>query len=368
MEQANTCPICGQTYSSALCPRCGFENRLMLVSEPNPIIQQIDEQRIEIAKRNWDFAIKLQEEIESLTKENQNVQSKITELHQTIEGLNSQINKLSSVDDEDKRLRRDLVEQQQKMAAVTAERDKLQNEKSQLNKKQKELEDRMNDLAVHLSSAQYEISLLNSQLEEKQKQISQGQNTISDLTKQRDDYKEQLSKMTKEKDVVDSQYRKLFEQMSSMQYEVSNLKSELQIQTEEKERLESLLSEQQTNQKSTSNPSGSTTSTNVNRGERKGEVEFFNGHSKVREDIFLGKNSYVIPQSMHSHLKGEVFMINENNNCFTIFDCCGLLKKANGRDVPNKGEQLFEGENVFTISNIVVKVVFPEIDLKNINF
>lgn len=227
MEQTITCPICGQTYSSALCPKCGFENRLMLVSEPNPIIQQIDEQRIEIAKRNWDFAIKLQEEIESLTKENQNAQSKNTELNQTIAELDSQIKKLCTVDDENKRLRRDLVEQQEKMDAVTIERDKMLNEKSQLNKKQKELEDRMNDLSAHLSSAQYEISQLNSRLEEKQKQIFQAENTISDLTQQRDDYKEQLSRMTKEKDVVDTQYRKLFEQMSSMQYEVSQLKDKV---------------------------------------------------------------------------------------------------------------------------------------------
>lgn len=408
MEQANTCPICGQIYSSALCPRCGFENRLMLVSEPNPIIQQIDEQRIEIAKRSWDFAIKLQEEIESLTKENQNAQSQITELNQTIEGLNSQINKLSAVDDENKSLRQELVEQQQNIDALSAERDKLLNEKSQLNKERKELEDRIKDLSDKLSSAHLDNSRLEAELKEKQEGTSQFQklkDQISDylsLKKEKEDLKSksneweskynglfadmseaqrkisqiqsQLQSTTKEKEEWkskskewESKYNSLFADMSEAQHKISQIQSQLKSVTEEKERLEDALSKKNNSQTNDTNSTNPHASSPQNRGERKGEVLFTDGQHEIKQDIYTGSNVYLAPQIMHPDHDGDLFTIIENNGVFTIYDNCGAIKKANGRAVREKGEQVTDGD-IFSIGLIQIHIILPEIDFNNINF
>ena len=298
MEQTNTCPICGQTFSSALCPRCGFENRLMLVSEPNSIIQQIDEQRIEIAKRNWGFAIKLQEEIESLTNENQNVQSQITELNQTIAERDSQIKELSTVDDENKRLRQDLIEKQQKMDAVTVERDKLLNEKSQLNKKQKELEDRIKELSDKLSGE---------------------------------------TQLKKEKEEWKTKYDELFKKMSEAQLEIDRLKTELKSNSNSvllgivslKNKVTNVLSYLP-----------------VYKGE--------NTYGSMADD---GKNHHQIKMRVRGEvLKPKMFSVQINNNAAIVYPIGDINIVCDGSPIPVKGKIVMAQQSLFVDDIIEIHV------------
>lgn len=166
MEQTITCPICGQTNSSTVCPQCGFENRLMLASGPNTFIQQIDSNRIAIAKKNWDRTIKLQEQIESLTEANEKSNNQISELDLMISTLNTELEKLSRVEDETNRLRSDLVEKQQKIDVVIAERDALQDENRQLIENKNDLDNKTKELSEELSAALDDVKHLKSALDD----------------------------------------------------------------------------------------------------------------------------------------------------------------------------------------------------------
>ncbi|MBR3488346.1 MAG: hypothetical protein IKH33_03410 [Bacteroidales bacterium] len=134
MDQHITCPVCGQTHSSSICPTCGFENRQMLVSTPNPVIQQIDAQRIKIAKRNWELINNSKEQIDTLTENNCKAQEKITKLEQQISNFKTQIERQNAIAEENVGLRNQIIEKQQQLDSVSVERERLSNEKTQLEK------------------------------------------------------------------------------------------------------------------------------------------------------------------------------------------------------------------------------------------
>lgn len=223
------------------------------------------------------------------------------------------------------------------------------------------------DLANKLSSALDKISNLKTQIEEKQISLTQVKNTISELEKQTSEDKAKISKLTEEKSKIDALYNQLSKDMQLAQYEISQLKSELQTITKEKEKIEKLLSKKQSGQTTNTIKSNSGGSKNTNVGEKKGEVEFSNGQSKSRQDILAGNNSYTAPKSILSNHNGTLFVINENNGEFTIYDSCGSLRKANGRSIRDKGEQLTNGD-IFNIGSIQIKIILPEIDFNSINF
>lgn len=242
-----------------------------------------------------------------------------------------------------------------------------------LDEKQKELDDKTKNLGNLLSEARHKIAQLETQLKEKQEGASQFQKTIEKLKKQIGDYLDQK----KEKEEWKSKYEELSKQTSSMQeelakqmssaqLEISQLKSQLQSMTAEKERLENTL-KKQNNQPASSNPSDSASTSNQNRGERKGEVVFSDGQHTIKQDIYSGNNVYKTPLPLHTDIIGDLFAIVEDDGEFTVYDRCGSLKKANGRGVGEKGEQIFNGD-VLSVGSIQIQVELPDINFDDINF
>lgn len=226
------------------------------------------------------------------------------------------------------------------------------------------------DLANQLSQAHYEISQLHSQIKEKQ----EDKGTIQKLKGQISDYLDQRALLNKEKEEWkfksnewESKYNRLFADMSEAQSKISQLQSQLQSVTAEKARLEAALSKINNPQTSNTNSTNPQPSSHQNRGERKGEVIFTDGQHTIKQDVYSGNNVYKTPQSLYTNLRGDLFAIVEDSGGFTIYDRCGSLKKASGRGVGEKGEQIFNGD-VFNIGSIQIQIELPDINLDDINF
>lgn len=311
------CPICNNELqlTDAFCPNCGFEIHIYPANDATKAFEKTREGKY---KDTWKALNESKAESQKLEIQSQKIQQKLDE-------------------------------------------------------KQKELDDKTKNLGNLLSEARHKIAQLETQLKEKQEGASQFQKTIEKLKKQISDYLDQK----KEKEEWKSKYEELSKQtsstqeelakqMSSAQLEISQLKSQLQSMTEEKERLENTL-KKQNNQSASSSPSDSASSSNQNRGERKGEVVFSDGQHTIKQDIYPGNNVYKTPQPLHTDIIGNLFVIVEDNGEFTIYDRCGFLKKANGREVGEKREQFFNGD-VFSVGSIQIQVELPDINFDDINF
>ena len=155
--------------------------------------------------------------------------------------------------------------------------------------------------------------------------------------------------------------------MSEAQRKISRLQSQLESMTAKKARLEAALSKINNPQTSNTDSTNPQPSNPQNRGERKGEVIFTDGQHTIKQDVYSGNNVYKTPQSLYTNLRGDLFAIVENSGGFTIYDRCGSLKKASGRGVGEKGEQIFNGD-VFNIGSIQIQIELPDINLDDINF
>ena len=298
------CPICNNELqlTDAFCPNCGFEIHIYPANDATKAFEKTREGKY---KDTWKALNESKAESQKLEIQSQKIQQKLDE-------------------------------------------------------KQKELDDKTKNLGDLLSEACHEIAQLETQLKEKQEGASQFQKTIEKLKKQIGDYLDQK----KEKEEWKSKYEELSKQtsstqeelakqMSSAQLEISQLKSQLQSMTEEKERLENTL--KQNNQSASSNPSDSASSSNQNRGERKGEVVFTDEISATTINIYAGDNIYTTPQNMFSGYTGNLFRINENNGAFTIYDLCGGTRDDRGRGIPPFGKEI-QNNGVYHVGSITIRI------------
>lgn len=222
-----------------------------------------------------------------------------------------------------------------------------------LDEKQKELDDKTKNLVNLLSEARHEIAQLETQLKEKQESASKFQKSIEKFQEQISTFLKQESQYKSEIEEWEKKYGSLFAQMNLAQLEISQLKSQLQSMTKEKERLENTL-KKQNNKPASSNPSDSASSSNQNRGESKGEVVFSDGQHTVKQDVYSGNNVFKTPRSLNTNLSGDLFGIKAANAWF-LFDLCGKIRDDRYRGIKNEGKQIFDKE-IFYIDSITIQV------------
>lgn len=309
------CPICNEEYqlTDAFCPKCGFEIHI-IPTGVSGAVKDFEKTRVERYKETWKSLNNCNASAKKLEIENGKIKCELNDKEQKLKNLANQYEKLDS-----------------QLKIVEKERNQLQ-----------------------------------IQIKEKQADISAHDSSIQKLRAQNRDYLEQIAQLKKEIKEGKNQYDDLFNEMSSAQLEIDRLKSQLRSMAEDKERLESDLKKQE-NQPSSSNPTDFASTINQNRGEQKGEVVFTDGYHTVKQAIYSGNNEYKTPQSLHTNHSGDLFAIVENNDEFTIYDLCGSLKKANGRFVKGKGEQLSNGD-AFSVDSMQIRVDLPEIDINEIMF
>lgn len=256
-----------------------------------------------------------------------------------------------------------LNESQAVSKRLEAENSKIQ---QSLDKKEQEVKDTVaknEKIDIQLKALEEERNRLLFQISEHNGTIQTLQNQIRDCI----DIKKEKEEWKTKSEAWESKYNSLFADMSEAQRKMSQIESQLKSVTEEKERLEDALSKKNNSQTNNTNSTNPHTSSPQNRGERKGEVLFTDGQHEVKQDIYTGSNVYLAPQIMHSNYSGELFTIIEDDGVFTIYDNCGGVKKANGRSVREKGEQVTDGD-IFSIGLIQIRIILPEIDYNNINF
>lgn len=256
-----------------------------------------------------------------------------------------------------------LNESQAVSKRLEAENSKIQ---QSLDKKEQEVKDivaKNEKIDIQLKALEEERNRLLSQISEHNGTIQTLQNQIRDCI----DIKKEKEEWKTKSEAWESKYNSLFADMSEAQRKMSQMESQLKSVTEEKERLEDALSKKNNSQTNNTNSTNPHTSSPQNRGERKGEVLFTDGQHEIKQAIYTGSNVYLAPQIMHSDHDGDLFTIIEKNGVFTIYDNCGALKKANGRAIREKGEQITDGD-ILSIGSIKIQIKLPEIDFNNIDF
>lgn len=309
-----TCPICNHELpqNESFCPQCGFEIHI-LPEGVSDAVKVYENARITNYIKIWD----------------------------TIQNTNTTLQKQ---EEEKSSLQTELSSSQEKLQIATQQ---------------------VADLTKQISSAQKEINSLEAQLKAKQGSIAKFLSNISDLTKIKEEDRERLARITDERDKLNAQYRDLSNKMSEAQYAIQQLESRLQTLITEKERLEGLLAQQQSNPQSNTSNISASSSHNSNNRERKGEVEFVDKSIKIKQNIYEGTNIYALPTQMRSSYQRDVFSISLKDGRYVIKDCCGALKKANGRSVHERGEELFNGD-LYNIGSIQIIIHLPEFNLDNI--
>lgn len=253
-----------------------------------------------------------------------------------------------------------LNESQAVSQRLEAENSKIQ---QSLNKKEQEVKELVTKNENQLKALEEERDRLLSQISEHNGTIQTLQNQIRDCI----DIKKEKEEWKTKSEAWESKYNSLFADMSEAQRKMSQIQSQLKSVTEEKEKLEDALSKKNNSQTNNTNSTNPHTSSPQNRGEGKGEVLFTDGQHEIKQAIYTGSNVYLAPQIMHSNYSGELFTIIEDDGVFTIYDNCGGIKKANGRSVREKGEQITDGD-ILSIGSIKIQIKLPEIDFNNINF
>lgn len=128
-DNIKQCPVCGEKYSDVICPECGFEIRQMLVAPIHPLIQKIEEQRLEIATRNWNKISNSEQLLQTLESEKESLESRNSELEQENEQLKE---KLNNKETENKSLQEQIETERQKNGQLTSKCESLQEEKERL--------------------------------------------------------------------------------------------------------------------------------------------------------------------------------------------------------------------------------------------
>lgn len=138
-DNIKQCPVCGEKYSDVICPECGFEIRQMLVAPIHPLIQKIEEQRLEIATRNWNKISNSEQQLQTLENEKKSLELRNSELEQEKKLFGEQLENLNLLEEENKKLKQELIEIHQQFQNVSGERDQLRDEKEILEKQIEEL-------------------------------------------------------------------------------------------------------------------------------------------------------------------------------------------------------------------------------------
>lgn len=81
----NKCPVCGQEIDAPVCTRCGFEIKQILASSPHPLLQQVEDERLEKARNNWRTLSEREEKVRQLTEENNGLQARLSELQASLD-------------------------------------------------------------------------------------------------------------------------------------------------------------------------------------------------------------------------------------------------------------------------------------------
>jgi DNA repair exonuclease SbcCD ATPase subunit len=348
------CPICNEEYqlTDSFCPNCGYEIHI-LPGNISDAAREYEETREKSYKKTWVALNESQADSQRLEAENSKIQQKFDEKEHELKDIVAQNEKLDiqlkALEEERNQLLSQITERKstiQKLRDQIGDYLSLKKEKEDMKSKSNEWESKYNGLFADMSDAQRKISQIQSQLQS--------------MTKEKEEWKSKSEEW-------ESKYNSLFADMSEAQHKISQIKSKLKSVTEEKERLEGVLSKRNNSQTNNSNSTNPQTSSPQNRGERKGEVLFTDGQHEIKQGIYTGRNVYLAPQIMHSDYDGDLFTIIENNGVYTLYDNCGAVKKANGRAVREKGEQVTDGD-IFCIGLIQIHIILPEIDFNSINF
>ncbi len=348
------CPICNKEYqlTDSFCPNCGYEIHI-LPGNISDAAREYEETREKSFRKTWVALNESHADSQRLEAENSIIQQKFDEKEQELKDIVAQYekldNQLKALQEERDQLLSQISERKstiQKLRDQISDYLSLKKEKEDLKSKSNKWESKYNGLFADMSEAQRKISQIQSQLQS--------------TTKEKEEWKSKSKEW-------ESKYNSLFADMSEAQHKISQIQSQLKSVTEEKERLEDALSKKNNGQTNNTNSTNPHASSPQNRGERKGEVIFTDGQHTIKQDVYSGNNVYKTPQSLYTNLRGDLFAIVEDSGGFTIYDRCGSLKKASGRGVGEKGEQIFNGD-VFNIGSIQIQIELPDINLDDINF
>lgn len=92
------CPVCDNTIeidNSSICARCGFEVKLRLSPLPTQL-QQLEDERIQIAKNRYDSIKNQMAQQIKLESKNSELQQQVAELNKTINELQDRLNQANT--------------------------------------------------------------------------------------------------------------------------------------------------------------------------------------------------------------------------------------------------------------------------------
>lgn len=337
------CPICNEEYqlTDSFCPNCGYEIHI-LPGNISDAAREYEETREKSFRKTWVALNESHADSQRLEAENSIIQQKFDEKEQELKDIVAQNekldNQLKALQEERDQLLSQISERKstiQKLRDQISDYLSLKKEKEDLKSKSNKWESKYNGLFADMSEAQRKISQIQSQLQS--------------TTKEKEEWKSKSKEW-------ESKYNSLFADMSEAQHKISQIQSQLKSVTEEKERLEDALSKKNNGQTNNTNSTNPHASSPQNRGERKGEVIFTDGHYEFRQDIFSGENVYSTPNNMISGYKVDLFKITMGTHACVLNDLCGGVRDDRNREIKKDGKQIFNNE-IFFINSIKVQVI-----------
>lgn len=91
----------------------------------------------------------------------------------------------------------------------------------------------------------------------------------------------------------------------------------------------------------------------------KGEIHFSGSGTQTVKKIYNGSNIIKSPTDINVSIRGKLFNIEVKDGDYKLFDICGKTKKANGRAVRERGDNLFDGD-IFIVDNVSCTIRIPE--------